>query len=221
MSLKNARPNSSDTALTWVRDALKASFPTTTVQVRRPAVVVNFAGGAERWEIVPAFRQKSDNASPVYWIPGAATGWLDSAPLDHIKYVNEVNSKAGIIGGAKKLARLAKAWKYSCNVPISSFYLEMRAAKYMETEKSFEPIWDVARFLKSLHDGGLANMNDPKGLAGRFAPCSSTATWIDAYSKLSTAATRANKALEAQRANNPVEAFHYLNLLFGGTFPSR
>ena len=67
----------------------------------------------------------------VYDIPGAATGWLDTAPLEHLAYVTEVNSRQNIAGGAKKLARLIKAWKYYNDVPISSFYLEMRAAQYL------------------------------------------------------------------------------------------
>jgi hypothetical protein len=50
-----------------------------------------------------------------------ATGWIDTAPVEHIKYVNEINDIRAIQGGAKKLARLAKAWKYYNSVPISSF----------------------------------------------------------------------------------------------------
>jgi len=42
-----------------------------------------------------------------------------------------------------------------------------------------------------------------------------------ALSKLSTGATRARKALDAHRKDEPATAFYYLNLLFGGRFPSR
>ena len=57
--------------------------------------------------------------------------------MEHLAYVNEVHSIAKVRYGAKKLARLPKAWKYFNNVPMSSFYLEMRAAKYMAKEDSF------------------------------------------------------------------------------------
>ncbi|MEX2290814.1 MAG: hypothetical protein WD794_10870 [Mycobacteriales bacterium] len=58
----------------------------------------------------------------MYDIPGAATGWIMSVPAEHIDWVNEINRQSGISGGAKKLARLLKAWRYHNNVPVSSFY---------------------------------------------------------------------------------------------------
>lgn len=79
VSIKTGRPGSSDTALGWVRDALARSFPYTEVVVRRPTVVVRFANGTETWEILPAFRTSRDEP-PVYDIPGAASGWMSSAP---------------------------------------------------------------------------------------------------------------------------------------------
>lgn len=102
-------------------------------------------------------------------------------------------------GGAKKLARLAKAWKYYNSVPVSSFYLEMRAAKYISGEPSFVPAWDICGLLEHLEKIGLAPMNDPKGAAGRFYACSTKAKGVEALSKLHTGATRARKALDAHR----------------------
>lgn len=221
VSLHN-KPLSSDTALTWIKNALSATFPYTAVSVRRPAVVVDFAGGDERWEIVPAFlRSRSDGDPYVYDIPGAATGWMLSAPAEHIEWVNEINRQSGISGGAKKLARLLKAWKYYNNVPVSSFYLEMRAAQYMATQTSFVAIWDICGVLEHLHSIGLAAMNDPREAAGRFDACSSEAKKADALSKLSTGATRARKALDAHRDSKTDLAFSCLDLLFGGNFPAR
>ena len=48
-----------------------------------------------------------------------------------------------------------------------------------------------------------------------------TAKKAAALSKLSTGATRARKALDAHRKDEPATAFYYLGLLFGGRFPSR
>jgi hypothetical protein len=64
-------------------------------------------------------------------------------------------------------------------------------------------------------------MNDPKQASGRFHPCSSEPKKAEALSKLSTGATRARKALDAEQAGQTDEAFYYLDLLFGGQFPSR
>jgi hypothetical protein len=222
VSIKGNRPGSSDTAIGWVKSALVASFPYTSVRVSRPAVVVAFAGGEETWEVIPGFlTSRGGRGVSVYDIPGAATGWLDTAPLEHLAYVNEVNSQPNIAGGAKKLARLVKAWKYYNNVPVSSFYLEMRAAQYLAGQSSFIPVYDICLLLEHLDSIGLAAMNDPKGAAGRFEACSSPAKKSDALSKLSTGATRARKALDAHRKDDPATAFYYLNLLFDGHFPSR
>jgi tRNA nucleotidyltransferase (CCA-adding enzyme) len=73
VSLKT-KPASADTALQWVKDALSASFPYTTVKVRRPAVVVEFNSGAETWEVIPGFRKNTDKTFPLYHIPGAPKG---------------------------------------------------------------------------------------------------------------------------------------------------
>ncbi|GIH06651.1 hypothetical protein Rhe02_47180 [Rhizocola hellebori] len=222
VSIRGGRPGSSDTALSWVKGALQKSFPFTSVYVSRPAVVVAFAGGDETWEITPGFHShRTADDDHVYDIPGAASGWLESAPQAHLDYVTEINGMDKVAGGAKKLTRLAKAWKYYNSVPISSFYLEMRAARYMQDEPNFIPVHDISRLLNKLEDDGLAAMNDPMGIAGRFYACSTDPKKRDALSKLSTAATRARKAVEAYKSGDPATAFYYLNLLFGGEFPAR
>ena len=76
-----------------------------------------------------------------------------------------------------------------------------------------------ANFFKKLDGHGLAAMNDPKGVSGRIHACSSEAKRADVLSKLSTAATRARKALDAYSAGSTDAAFSYLDLLFGGKFP--
>lgn len=222
VSIGNPEPQNSDTALAWLSNALKTTFPSTPVYVRRPAVVVDFAAGTERWEIIPGFlKNRAKDAPYVYDIPGAASGWMTSAPAEHLTYVNDVNATAGITGGAKKLARLAKAWKYYNDVPVSSFYLEMRAAQYMATQTSFVAVYDVCGLFEYLRSINLAAMNDPKAASSRFYPCSTNTKATDASSKLTTAATRARKALDAYSNNNGDHAFHYLDLLFGGHFPAR
>ena len=222
VSIGNPEPGAPWTALTWVKDALVKRFPTTSVEIRRPAVVVRFAGGYETWEVIPGFLTGRGVDQLVYDIPGAAYlgDWIDSAPLEHFAYVNECN-KAPSKGNAKALARLIKAWKYYCNVPISSFYLEMRCAQHVSTQTTYVHIWDVCQVLEKLEAHQLAAMNDPSGATGRIYACSSDSTTADSLSKLHTAAVRARKALTANSEGDPVTAFYYLNLLFGEKFPAR
>lgn len=85
-----------------MKNALAARFPYTPVRISRPAAVIAFAGGDETWEIIPGFvTGHGREGVTVYDIPGAATGWLDTAPLEHLAYVTEVNSRPDITGGAK------------------------------------------------------------------------------------------------------------------------
>ncbi len=219
-SIKGERPGSSDTGLRWVREALEQKYPYTTVKVRRPAVVIEFAGGDETWEVIPGFLTGRGGTTSVYDIPGPRGGWIDTAPDAHLAYANESNLQPRR-GCAKSLARLLKAWKYYRNVPISSFYLEMRAAQHVRAQQTYVHLFDLCELLEDLHGHQLAAMNDPKGLTGRFHPCSSDANKRDALSKLDTAATRARKALNAHLDDDPDDAFYYLDLLFGGKFPPR
>ena len=223
VSIKGPRPGSSYAALNWVKDALSARFPLTSVVVRRPAVVVRFGGGYETWEVIPGFLTgRGGRDQLVYDIPGPSpsTDWIDAAPKEHLAYVNASNAQPKQ-GAAKALARLIKAWKYYCDIPVSSFYLEMRCAQHVNTQTTYIHVWEVCGVLEKLHSHQLAAMNDPKGASGRILACSSDSTRATALSKLSTAAVRARKALDAHLASDPDTAFYYLNLLFGGKFPAR
>lgn len=222
VSIKDSKPDSSYTALNWVKDALSARFPRTTVKIRRPAVVVEFGSGYETWEVIPGFMTgRGGTGQYVYDVPGPSAGtWMDSAPKEHLAYVNECNEKPSK-GNAKALARLVKAWKYYRDVPVSSFYLEMRAAQHVKQQDTYIHIWDVCQVLESMKGHQLAAMNDPRGASGRIHACSSDSTRLDALSKLSTAASRARNALNAYNKDKIDDAFYYLDRLFGGKFPAR
>lgn len=208
VSLKGARPTST-TSLNNVRTALKDKYLNTTVRVARPAVVCEFAGGNETVEVVPAF----DAIGGGYWIPDPKTGeWMKTHPKDHNSYVNNANKKHS--GAAKKLARLAKTWKYKRNVPISSCYLEMRAAKYANDQSSWILPIDLYYFLSHLHALDLAAMNDPTGLGSRFNAYSSDSAKQDALSKLDTAVSRALKAKDHYLASKHAEAIAQWKLVF-------
>lgn len=206
VSLKGERPTS-DTSLSKVKDALADRFKATVVKIRKPAVVCDFAAATETVEVVPAFVADSG-----YWIPDPTGGWMKTHPKDHNSYVNEVNKKHS--GGAKKLARLAKVWKYKRSVPVSSCYLEMRAAKYADGENSwFLPI-DLYRYFEWLENIELAAMNDPTHLGSRFKAYSSDSNRETALSKLATAATRARKAWTYAEDGKHTEAIGQYRLLF-------
>lgn len=126
---ENLRPNST-TTLQEVQKALIGRFRSTDISIKTPAVRVCFgAEASESTEIVPARFIKIDKGgNHIYEIPDRNGGWMRSSPDAHNNYVYEVDKR--LDGKVKPLVRLLKAWKYYCDVPIRSFYLEMRVAKY-------------------------------------------------------------------------------------------
>jgi len=209
-SLKGTKPQSSSSMLERVRAALAARFPTTPITVRRPAVVCNFSGGVV--EIVPGYVADTADGGPGYWIAAPGGDWMKTYPEAHNSYVNGVNRKHN--GAAKQLARLLKVWKYERSVPVSSCYLEMRAAKHMDGQSAYIPVWDLYMVLDDLETYSLAAMNDPTGLGARFTACSSDATKRDAMSKLSTAVGRARRAKDYYSDGDHAGSVAQLKLVF-------
>ncbi|MFF4263014.1 nucleotidyltransferase [Streptomyces virginiae] len=215
VSLKGERPTS-DTALDRVKSALVARYPFSNIRISRPAVVCKFLNGDV--EITPAY-VRPDGLS--YWIPAPGGDWIISAPAEHNKYVTEINTRIDVAGGAKHMARLLKGWKYFNDVPISSFYLEMRAAEYISTQSSVVWVYDLCTIFERLQSHGLAAMNDPKGVSGRIRPCSSSYSNSVALGRVNVAAREARKALQSYELDDHAAAFSSLNRVFGGKFPSR
>ncbi|MEZ4530531.1 MAG: nucleotidyltransferase [Thermomicrobiales bacterium] len=223
VSVSGSRPDSSYATLEKIRNALAERFQVTLVTIDRPAVKVKFALGTETWEVIPAYEATQDSYGHlIYDIPGASvgSGWIQAAPDAHLTYVNACNESPSR-GTGKALARLVKAWKYYCNVPISSFYLEMRAAQHVSSVETYIHVWDICLLLEKLNTHQLASMNDPAAASGRINACSSDAKREEALSKLATAAVRSRNALDAHKADKADLAFYYLGQLFAGQFPSR
>jgi len=216
---ENLKQNSF-TTLQEVRKALIDHFQGTDVSISTPAVKVCFGTDAsESTEIVPAdFVKRDKDGNHIYKIPDSGGGWMRSSPDAHNNYVDQVDQELG--GKVKPLVRLLKAWKYYRGVPIRSFYLEMRVAKYASRQDFIDYSWDLRNVFKSLWDNQLAALKDPKGISGHISPCSSDAQRSDALSKLKTALGRAEKARQAEKAGKISDAFYWWNLLFSGAFPS-
>jgi len=150
----------SNYSLGKIRNSLEDRFPNTGVRVSCPAVVIPFgAARSETTEIVPGDYIDEKNDHYVYDIPDCSGGWMRASPDAHNVYVASINEK--LAGKVKPLIRFIKAWKYFRDVPISSFYLELRVAKYASGETSIVYDIDVKKILCQLRDCELADMQDP------------------------------------------------------------
>lgn len=215
---KNLHGNSS-TSLSKIRAALDKRFPKTEVRTSCPAVVVPFGTDAkETTEITPADSIGTANGFNAYDIPDCMGGWMKASPDAHNDYVRSIDNK--LSHKLKPLIRFIKAWKYFQNVPISSFYLELRVAKYASDENTIDYSIDLRSVFALLNDRALAQIQDPMGVSGLISPCRSEADLLSAKSKVATALTRATKARAAESSGNIKGAFDWWDLLFAGQFPS-
>ena len=215
---KNLKQNSAIT-LGQVRDVLDARFPKTGVRVDCPAVKVPFGTlTSESTEVVPADYIGTTDEYMVYEIPDCSSGWMRSSPDAHNAYVRAVDQK--LRGKVRPLIRFIKAWKYYRQVPISSFYLELRVAKYAYGEAAIVYDIDVKNVFSLLYNGGLAQMKDPMGIGGYISACSTQVKLDESLSKLATALSRAEKARVAAVRGDIKDAFDWWNLVYDGNFPS-
>lgn len=210
---------SSAYSLGKVRGALDFRFPHTGVHINTPAVVAPFGSRrAETTEVVPADFLGVESGYKVYEIADGERGWMRVSPDAHNAYVAKVDAMHN--GRVKPLIRFVKAWKFLRSVPISSFYVEMRVARYAETERSIIFDIDMKRVLAELCGHELAMMRDPMGFSGYIAACKTEAMRQDALSKLNTAAVRADKAVAARLNGHVDDAFEWWRLLYGSNFPT-
>ena len=211
--------NNSTYSLGKVRDALILRFPFTNIRVNTPAVCCPFGTVAtEQTEVIPADYMRDGNGYKVYDIADGESGWMKTSPDAHNAYVKAVDDKFG--GKVKPLIRFIKAWKYFRDVPISSFYLELRVAKYAAGENSIVYDIDVKSILKMLWDSQLANMQDPMDVSGYIPACSTEARKQTALSRLETALTRAENARYAAREDKISDAFYWWRLVYNNKFPT-
>lgn len=207
-----------------VKEALYITFwNTKNIEVKTPAIQIPLGTYAsETLEITPCtFNGLVD--TPVgkkssYDIADFDGGWMKSSPQAHNAYVNRENVRLN--GKLKPLIQMVKAWKFYNNVPITSFYLELRVTKYAEGETSIVYDIDLKRVIKHLNEIGLARIIDPMGISGYVDACSTEAKKLDSLSKLTTALSRAEKAYE-HRENDIDKSFYWWNMFFNGKFPSR
>ncbi len=210
---------SSSYSLRIIRDQLNTTYHSTNVRVDDPAVVCPFGTDAkESTDIVPCYYYEKVNGHSVYKISDTNDGWMKASPEMHNAYVRQENNR--LSGKLKPLIRFIKSWNFYRNARISSFYLELRVTKLMESETSIVYSIDIKNILKWLYDNNLPAIQDPMGISGLISPCKTFAQKQDAISKLGTAKGRAEKAREFEEADKIDKAFEQWDLLYNGKFPA-
>lgn len=206
-SMPGVRPSMSAGDLEKVRSTLARRFSGTAVRISRPVVKLNFNGGPDV-EIAPAHITSDDD----YFIPDEyGSGWIRSSPLKHKEYVND--SQAAV-PQTKRFIRLLKEWKNKQSVPISSLYLEMRAAKHVRDHQPWVDAYDFAWFFRDLERRDLPDMNDPSRFDGRRIVAGSDSQRASARESVRIAARASDLALECYKNGNEALAVEALQILF-------
>lgn len=210
VSMRGSRPSASTTALEELRASLSRGIPEAYVSIDRPAVRLRYFEEGPDVEITPAYLRDTDD----YDIPDPdSNGWIRSNPAVHLEYVDMAQRETD--GRAKGLIRLVKTWKSWNNVPLSSFYLEMRTAQYALHNKPFIYDWDLSNFFKSLASSGLREMNDPTNYGRRITTgTSGFIEWFTAKYAVEEAARLTKLACEATKDSDHSTAVRHLCTLF-------
>jgi hypothetical protein len=167
----SSRPMYPSSGLATAKAAIKGSdWKISDVGVSSPVVQIRYYT-PPHFEIAPAWFKETKSGYQVFWIAGRGDEWVLSAPAAHLAYVNTQNDR--LSKRVKPLVRLLKAWKYNVGAPVSSFYVEMRAAHYASGESSIVYDIDLRECFRQMINVDLCDMNDPKGIAGRIPACSS------------------------------------------------
>ena len=214
----NALKRNSSDSLSEMRNALATRFPRTSVRTSCPAVVVPFGTDAkETTEVTPGDYLHSSGGHKVYDIPDCSGGWMHASPDAHNDYVRAIDGALSF--KVKPLIRFIKAWKYYMNVPMSSFYLELRIAKYASNEEVIVYSLDVMQIFALLDEIGLAAIRDPKGISGLISPCRTDYQRSQAKSRVATALSRARNARAMERQGRTRDAYYWWNKLYDNRFP--
>lgn len=128
--------NGQSALLQAVRDAVRKTYPSSSVGGDGQVVVVAFTDGLI-FEIVPAFINKDGS----YTFPDSNSGgrWRTTDPKPEIRAISDGDANSN--GNLKWLCRMMRSWKIVWAVPIGGLLIDTLACRFMEgwayREKSF------------------------------------------------------------------------------------
>lgn len=214
--IPNKRLKSDSTAtVSEIKNLLSCHLNHADVQVVNPGIRVS--SGTEVANVIPADYVEDVDGCKTYDVPDYSGGWMKASPDAHGAYIKTIEQQLG--AKVKNLIRLVKAWKYCSAVPISSFYLELAVARYLEEKSSVIYDVDVQGVLSSMFNNEIAPILDPMSVSGFISPCMEHSESKIIKSELTSALIRANKALDARFKYNIAEAYEWWKMLYNGKFP--
>lgn len=148
--------NGQSALLQEVRSILQKTYSTSYVKGDGQVIGINFSDGIS-FEILPSF---INDDGVTYTHPDSNNGgsWRVTDPKREIEAINKLNNETN--KNLKRLCRMARAWKYNCNVSISGILIDTLAYKFLKDWKYREKSYlyydwmsrDFFKYLKDISD---------------------------------------------------------------------
>lgn len=193
-----------------VKNVLLRTYSNTDIHGDGQVVCVNFTSYAV--EVVPAFSTYWD----YYKFPDTSNGgsWRHTDPKAEKSALSESNSEAN--GNTIRLIKMMKRWKQYCNVPLSSFAIELTVVDFLSTyeyksKTAMYYDWMVRDYLKYLTQHNCSSYDIP-GIVETYS------IGDDWSSRADTAHGRAKKACSYESNNEHRLATIEWKKIFGDDF---
>lgn len=149
-----------------------------------------------------------------YKIPDGSGGWVSTNPLVHETYMSRRNSE--LDGNLKRFVVVAKQWNGAHSSHLSSFHLEMMAARTFATlgtnrRSALRLFFDFNQYYLSVQD--------PSGYGGDLSSYLTTTNRGLVNAALGSARDRADLALAAESRGDHRESIRHWGIILGSRFP--
>lgn len=207
--------NGQSALLQEVKKILQKTYSTSYTKADGQVIGINFTDGID-FEILPSFINK--NSSYTYPDSNNGGSWKVTDPKKEIAEINDLNKKTN--KNLKKLCRMVRAWKKTCNVPMSGILIDTLAYKFLKNweykDKSYTYYdWMSRDFFKYL-------MNISEDISYWRAPGSNRFVWKSGnfQSKAKKAYNNSIEAIEYERKQMPYSSKKSWRDIYGTKFPS-
>ena len=203
--------NKQSALLQEIRAALQITYPQTIIRGDGQVVIVGF--NSISVEVVPVFAESGGG----YYMPDTNSGgqWKRADPLSEFAFINSAEQSA--YGNVRPIAKMIKAWKRECNVPLKSFQVELLVAEFLTTYRHrnqhyFYYDWFMRDFFDFLCSCAWRTIYMP----GTGEAISLGADWL---SRAESARDRALKACDYERDDLTISAGQEWQKIFGNRIP--
>jgi hypothetical protein len=193
-----------------VRNSLNATSTVKKVGARGQAVRLFYSDGLV---VDVAAVVKYDTGG--YGIPDGSGGWQSTNPVEHENYMNRRN--AGLDGNLKRFVVVAKQWNTAHSCYLTSFHLEMMAAR---TFASLSNNRRTALHMFFDHNQYHLSVQDPDVYGGDLSSYLTTLARRQVNSALGAARDRADLALAAENSGDHRESIRQWGIILGSRFPA-